>query len=144
MTVQMSALRSRHHKTAAASHYIRPCALASFTMSRMTLRSPSWASMTKCSTAFTLRRFFKSALPPSANAGLNLSGTLSYSALNNTFTGPVTSTSGLAGNATCRFYGPGIGAATGVKVLGSPTEIGCTFAANNTTTGVMQGALGAN
>ena len=82
--------------------------------------------------------------PPSANAGLNLSGTLSYSALNNTFTGPVTSTSGLAGNATCRFYGPGIGAATGVKVLGSPTEIGCTFAANNTTTGVMQGALGAN
>lgn len=81
---------------------------------------------------------------PIANTSLNFSGTLNYIAGSNTFTGAVISVGGLTGNATCRFYGPAIAAATGNKVLGLPTEIGCTFAADNTAIGVVQGALGAN
>ena len=79
----------------------------------------------------------------SATPGLNMSGTLSYAAGNNTFTGAVTTVNGMSGNATGRFYGPGIGAATGTKVVGAPPEIGGTFAVTGAT-GAMQGAFGGN
>jgi hypothetical protein len=41
-----------------------------------------------------------------ANSGLNLSGTLTYPAGTNLFSGTVTSASGMSGPATGRFYGP--------------------------------------
>ena len=40
------------------------------------------------------------------NGGLNLTGTLTYAAGTNSFTGPVSSVSGLTGNSTGQFYGP--------------------------------------
>lgn len=73
-----------------------------------------------------------------------MSGVLAYIAGSNTFSGTIASASGLIGNATCRFYGPGIGAATASKVIGSPNEIGCTFALGSVGVGAMQGALAAN
>jgi hypothetical protein len=79
---------------------------------------------------------------PTANAALNMSGTLSYAAGNNTFTGAVTTTNGMSGNATGRFYGPGIAAATATKAIGAPPEIGGTFAVMATGVGAMQGAFG--
>jgi hypothetical protein len=78
---------------------------------------------------------------PTANNGLNMSGTLSYTAGNNTFTGAVTTASGMSGNATGRFYGPGIAVATGTKVVGAPPEIGGTFAVKSASS-AMQGAFG--
>lgn len=81
---------------------------------------------------------------PTANSGLNMSGTLSYAAGSNTFTGAVTTTNGMSGNATGRFYGPGIGAATATKVIGAPPEIGGTFAVMGAGVGAMQGAFGGN
>lgn len=79
---------------------------------------------------------------PTASPGLNMSGTLSYAAGSNTFTGSVSSANGMSGNATGRFYGPGIAAATATKVVGAPPEIGGTFAVKNTSVGAMQGAFG--
>lgn len=79
---------------------------------------------------------------PTANPGLNLSGTLNYAAGSNTFTGTVATVNGMSGNATGRFYGPGIATATATKVAGAPPEIGGTFAVMNTTGGAMQGAFG--
>lgn len=79
---------------------------------------------------------------PTANAALNMNGTLSYAAGNNTFTGAVTTTNGMSGNATGRFYGPGIVAATPTKAVGAPPEIGGTFAVMATSVGAMQGAFG--
>ncbi len=79
---------------------------------------------------------------PTANAGLNMNGTLSYAAGSNTFTGAVTTTNGMSGNATGRFYGPGIAVATPTKVVGAPPEIGGTFAVMATGVGAMQGAFG--
>lgn len=79
---------------------------------------------------------------PSANSGLDMSGTLSYAAGSNTFTGAVSTVNGMTGNATGRFYGPGIIAATANQVLGAPPEIGGTFAVMNPTVGAMHGAFG--
>lgn len=79
---------------------------------------------------------------PSANAGLNMSGTLSYAAGNNTFTGAVTTGNGMSGNVTGRFYGPGIAVATPSKVVGAPPEIGGTFAVMASGVGAMQGSFG--
>jgi hypothetical protein len=79
---------------------------------------------------------------PTANAALNMSGTLSYAVGNNTFTGAVSTTNGMSGNATGRFYGPGIAAATPTKAIGAPPEIGGTFAVMATGVGAMQGAFG--
>ncbi len=79
---------------------------------------------------------------PTANPGLNLTGTLNYTAGNNTFTGTVATANGMSGNATGRFYGTGIAAATATKVAKSPPEIGGTFAVMNTAGGAMQGAFG--
>lgn len=79
---------------------------------------------------------------PTPNAGLNMSGTLSYAAGNNTFTGAVTTGNGMSGNATGRFYGPGIAVATPSKVVGAPPEIGGTFAVTAPGVGAMQGAFG--
>lgn len=79
---------------------------------------------------------------PTANAALNMTGTLSYAAGNNTFTGAVTTTNGMSGNATGRFYGPGIVAATPTKAVGAPPEIGGTFAVMAAGVGAMQGAFG--
>ena len=79
---------------------------------------------------------------PTANAGLNMSGTLSYAAGSNTFTGAVTTGNGMSGNATGRFYGPGIAVATPTKAVGAPPEIGGTFAVAATGVGAMQGAFG--
>ncbi|HET7832182.1 MAG TPA: hypothetical protein VFK88_04380 [Gallionella sp.] len=70
-----------------------------------------------------------------------MSGTLSYTAGSNTFTGTVTTANGMSGNATGRFYGPGIATATANKVAGAPPEIGGTFAVMGTA-GTMQGAFG--
>jgi len=47
-----------------------------------------------------------STTPPTANNSLNMSGTLSYLANSNTFTGTVTDNGGRTGSATGRFYGP--------------------------------------
>ena len=80
---------------------------------------------------------------PAANAVLNMNGTLAYVLGSNTFTGAVTTPNGMTGNATCRFYGPALGAPTANKALGAAPEIGCTFALSNTTVGAMYGALGA-
>ena len=77
----------------------------------------------------------------SANPGLNMSGTLSYAGGSNVFTGAVTTVNGMSGNATGRFYGPGIAVATPTKVVGAPPEIGGTFAVMGTV-GAMQGAFG--
>lgn len=79
----------------------------------------------------------------SANAGLNLTGTLSYIAGSNTFSGAMASGNGMRGSATCRFYGAGIGAATANKVIASPPEIGCTFAGFGAAVGAIYGSLGA-
>ena len=81
---------------------------------------------------------------PTAAPGMDLTGTLTYPAGSNTFTGAVTSANGMSGNATGRFYGPGIAAATATKVAGAPPEIGGTFAVMNTAGGAMQGAFGGN
>ncbi len=78
---------------------------------------------------------------PVANPGLDMTGTLSYAAGNNTFTGTVTTSNGVSGNATGRFYGPGLAAATATKVAGAPPEIGGTFAVTGAA-GAMQGAFG--
>ncbi len=78
---------------------------------------------------------------PSANPGLDMTGTLSYAAGNNTFTGAVSTANGMAGNATGRFYGPGIATATATKAAGAPPEIGGTFAVMGAN-GAMQGAFG--
>lgn len=77
-----------------------------------------------------------------ADSSLNLSGTLNYLVDSNTFTG-TTSGNSLQGNATGRFYGPGT-AATATKALGSPTEVGGTFALLAAGKGSIQGAFGAN
>ncbi|HET7832184.1 MAG TPA: hypothetical protein VFK88_04390 [Gallionella sp.] len=77
----------------------------------------------------------------SANPGLDMTGTLNYAAGSNTFTGAVTTANGMTGNATGRFYGPGIATATATKVVGAPPEIGGTFAVMGTN-GAMQGAFG--
>ena len=76
---------------------------------------------------------------PTANFGLNMSGTLTYTAASNTFTGVVsTANTNLSGNATGRFYGPT------TKAGFAPAEIGGTFAVMNTAGGAMQGAFGGN
>jgi len=79
--------------------------------------------------------------PYALTPGLDLSGSLGYAAGSNTFTGAVTTTNGMSGNATGRFYGPGIAVATPAKVVGAPPEIGGTFAVMGTV-GAMQGAFG--
>jgi hypothetical protein len=81
---------------------------------------------------------------PTVNPNLDMNGATSYSLGGNTFSGSVNSINGMSGNVTCRFYGPGIVAATANKVLGAPIEIGCTFSAMNTTVGAMQGSFGGN
>jgi hypothetical protein len=82
--------------------------------------------------------------PYSSTPALNLSGTLTYSAGSNTFTGVVTSTNGMSGNVTGRLYGPGIASATASKVAGAPPEIGGTFALMQAGGNVMQGSFGGN
>ncbi|HET7832971.1 MAG TPA: hypothetical protein VFK88_08420 [Gallionella sp.] len=77
---------------------------------------------------------------PVANSNLDMNGTLSYAAGNNTFTGTVATVNGMSGNATGRFYGPGIVSATATKVSGAPAEIGGTFAVTGAA-GAMQGAF---
>jgi hypothetical protein len=59
---------------------------------------------------------------PSPNSNLNLSGTLSYLAGSNQFSGTVNTTS-MSGIATGKFYGP------------SAQEIGGTFSVSNGTVG---------
>lgn len=80
--------------------------------------------------------------PYSSTPALNLSGTLTYSAAGNTFTGVVTSADGMSGNVTGRLYGPGIASATTSKVAGAPPEIGGTFALMRAGSSVMQGSFG--
>jgi len=64
----------------------------------------------------------------SANSNLNMTGTLSYAAATNQITGNVTTTGGLTGTVTGRFYGP------------SAQEIGGTFSAMG---GGLEGYAGA-
>lgn len=77
------------------------------------------------------------------NLALNLSGVLRFPVATNTFVGAVSSTDGMAGNVTGRFYGAPISAATATKVAGSPPEIGGTFAVVLPGVGFMQGSFGA-
>ena len=77
------------------------------------------------------------------NPALNLSGVLHFPVATNTFVGTVTSTNGMSGNVTGRFYGTPIVSATGTKVAGSPPEIGGTFAVLLPGVGSMQGSFGA-
>ncbi len=79
--------------------------------------------------------------PATANSGLDMTGTLSFAARSNTFTGTVTAANGMSGNATGRFYGPGNFVTTATKVAGAPSEIGGTFAVMGAA-GAMQGAFG--
>jgi hypothetical protein len=65
---------------------------------------------------------------PGANTALEFSGTLTYVPGSNTFSGAVTAAGGMTGNVTGRFYGAGIGSATATQVVGSPPEVGGTFA----------------
>jgi len=81
---------------------------------------------------------------PTPSANLNFSGLLSYSAASNTFTGVATTSNGISGNVTGRFYGLGISASTSSKVMGSPPELGGTFAVFVPGGGAMQGAFGSN
>jgi hypothetical protein len=108
-------------------------ATANFATRTVTFATTSTTSLSNNAVAGTL---------PSANAALNMNGTLSYAAGNNTFSGAVTTTNGMSGNATGRFYGPGIAAATPTKAIGAPPEIGGTFAVKATGIGAMQGAFG--
>lgn len=80
---------------------------------------------------------------PTGQSGLNFAGSLAYASGSNGFTGAITTTNGMSGNATCRFYGPAIATATASKVVNSPPEISCTFAVFATGVGAMEGALGA-
>jgi hypothetical protein len=58
-----------------------------------------------------------------AKSDLNLNGTLKYAAGTNSFTGPVNSNGGLAGNSTGQFYGPNAEELGGVFLLqGSGVE----------------------
>jgi hypothetical protein len=92
-----------------------------------------------------------SSLPANAASGaafspdptLDLTGTLGYLANSNTLTGPVQTSKGPIGNATCRFYGPGIAAATATKVQGAPAEFGCTFAVMKVGGAAMHGVIAA-
>jgi hypothetical protein len=77
-----------------------------------------------------------------ATPDLDMSGTLTYSAGSNTFSGAVTSANGMSGNVTGRLYGPKLVAASGGKPLGAPAEIGGTFALKLEGFGAMQGAFG--
>ena len=81
---------------------------------------------------------------PTPSANLNFSGSLSYSTASNTFTGVATTSNGISGNVTGRFYGLGISASTSSKVMGSPPELGGTFAVFVPGGGSMQGAFGSN
>jgi hypothetical protein len=79
----------------------------------------------------------------SPNPTLNLHGVLRFPVATNTFVGAVTSTNGMSGNVTGRFYGTPIGAATATKAAGSPPEIGGTFAVLIPGVGSMLGSFGA-
>lgn len=81
---------------------------------------------------------------PTAAPGLDFSGALIYVAGSNTFSGQVTANNGMMGNVTGRFYGAGIGATTSTKAVGSPPEIGGTFALFASGVEAMQGAFGGN
>jgi hypothetical protein len=79
---------------------------------------------------------------PAASPQLNFSGTLTYAAGSNTFSGTVTTGNGMTGNVTGRFYGAGIAATTAMKAVGSPPEVGGTFAMFAPGVGAMLGAFG--
>jgi hypothetical protein len=76
--------------------------------------------------------------------GLNMSGSLAYAAGSNTFSGVVTTASGMTGNVTGRLYGPALPAAGGGKPIGAPPEIGGTFAVKLVGFGAMHGAFSGN
>lgn len=65
------------------------------------------------------------------NNGLNMSGTLTYAANSNQFTGSVTTTGGLSGTVTGRFYGP------------AAQEIGGMFSVSGSGVNLYGGAFGA-
>jgi C-lobe and N-lobe beta barrels of Tf-binding protein B len=69
-------------------------------------------------------------LSSTTNSNLNMTGTLTYASGSNQFTGAVTTTSGLTGTATGRFYGP------------TATEIGGTFGVTGTGVTSYGGAFG--
>jgi hypothetical protein len=79
---------------------------------------------------------------PSPAPGLDFSGTLTYAAGSNTFSGAVTASNGMTGNVTGRFYGAGIPATTASKAVGSPPEVGGTFALFTPKIEAIQGAFG--
>jgi|WetSurMetagenome_2_1015567.scaffolds.fasta_scaffold00896_4 hypothetical protein len=82
-------------------------------------------------------------IAPTGKPGLNFAGSLAYASGSNSVTGVITTTNGMSGNATCRFYGPAIATATASKAVNSPPEISCTFAVYAAGVGAMEGALGA-
>jgi hypothetical protein len=80
---------------------------------------------------------------PTSSPALNLRGVLTYPVATNTFVGIVTSANGMSGNVTGRFYGTPLGVATATKAVGSPPEIGGTFAVLLPGVGSLEGAFGA-
>jgi len=76
---------------------------------------------------------------PASDPRLNLSAVLTFPAAN-TFTGPL----GANGNATGRFYGTPLAAATATKPMGAPPEIGGTFVVILPGVGSLHGSYGAN
>jgi hypothetical protein len=80
--------------------------------------------------------------PYVATPDLNMSGTLTYAAGSNTFSGAVISANGMSGNVTGRLYGPRLASAGGGKPMGAPAEIGGTFALKLEGFGAMQGSFG--
>lgn len=82
--------------------------------------------------------------PHSSTPDLNMSGTLTYAAGSNTFSGVVTSANGMSGNVTGRMYGPALIVAGGGKPIGAPPEIGGTFALKLPGIGAILGAFSGN
>jgi hypothetical protein len=80
---------------------------------------------------------------PTSSPQLNFVGMLTYTSSSNTFSGSVTTGTGMTGNVTGRFYGAGIPAPTASKVVGSPPELGGTFAVFAGGVGAVFGAFGA-
>lgn len=80
--------------------------------------------------------------PHNSDPALNLQGVVHLGGIN-TFTGTATTSNGMSGNVTGRFYGPPIAAATGTKVAGSPPELGGTFAVVLPGVGSLEGSFGA-
>jgi len=100
----------------AAGEYVDPSGVASLTSATLSVNADFVArTLGFNTTGTTTTQDFSTYIP---NAGLNLSGTLSYAPGTNAFSGTLTSASGtLSGPSTGRFYGPNAEELGGVYFL---------------------------